>query len=218
MRARRGLWLSLAPVRPVLRASCRTGLTGQRLKKYRHQRDDAITHPHDRGCVPFRAAAAGAVESGYKPRARTGSITALLTPRSATPENTVPDADYLRLMLIGYLITVAVEAPVLVALLSRRHPLSVRLFAGVWLTACTYPVVWLVLPQVFGPSEQRWLYLLVAETFAPAAECAIFWYAFVRGRPRDRRATLRDLAAVTVANLCSFGLGEVLIAHGLFGG
>jgi len=130
----------------------------------------------------------------------------------------VPDADYLRLMLIGYLITITVEAPVLIALLSRRHPMSVRLFAGVWLTACTYPVVWLVLPPAFDLPEQRWLYLLVAETFAPVAECAIFWYAFIRGRPSDRRATLRDLAVITAANLCSFGLGELLIAAELFGG
>lgn len=126
----------------------------------------------------------------------------------------MPDADYLRQMLVGYLITIAVEAPVLIVLLSRRHPPRVRLFAGVWLTACTYPVVWLVLPQMFA---ERWLYLLVAETFAPVAECAIFWYAFIRGRPSDRRATLRDLAVVTLANLCSFGVGELLIANGLFG-
>src|SRR5262245_52437243 len=123
--------------------------------------------------------------------------------------------DYLQLMLVGYLVTVAIETPVLVALLSRRHPVRVRLFAGVWLTACTYPVVWLVLPPLFGP-DQRTLYLVVAETFAPAAECAIFWFAFVRPLPPDRRATVRDLATVTLANLCSFGLGEALIAVGLF--
>jgi hypothetical protein len=93
----------------------------------------------------------------------------------------------------------------------------VRLFAGAWLTACTYPVVWLVLPPFFT-AEERWLYLLVAETFAPAAECAIFWLAFIRPLPSDRTATLRDFAAVTVANLCSFGFGEVLIAAGLWGG
>lgn len=128
----------------------------------------------------------------------------------------MPDARYLQLMLVGYLITVAVEGAVLVALLSRRHSLGVRLFAGAWLTACTYPVVWLVLPPLFAEDE-RWLYLLSAETFAPAAECAIFWFAFVRPLPRDRRATMRDLAAITLANLCSFGCGEVLIALGLFG-
>lgn len=128
----------------------------------------------------------------------------------------MPAPGYLRLMLVCYLVTVAAEAAVLVALLSRRHPLRVRLFAGAWLTACTYPVVWLVLPPLFD-GEPRWLYLLVAEAFAPAAECAIFWYAFVRPLPPDRGATFRDLGAVTLANLCSFGLGEVLIEAGVFG-
>ncbi len=126
----------------------------------------------------------------------------------------MPAPEYLRLMLVGYLITIAVETAVLVVLLSRRHSLRVRVFAGVWLTACTYPVVWLVLPPLF---EDRWLYLLVAETFAPVAECAIFGLAFVRPLAPDRRATARDLAAVTLANLCSFGLGEALTALGVFG-
>jgi len=116
--------------------------------------------------------------------------------------------DYLKMMLVGYLLTIAVETVVLLALLSRRHPVRVRLFAGVWLTACTYPVVWVVLPPLF---EERWLYLLVAETFAPVAECALFWFAFVRPLSKqDRRATWRDFAAVVLANLASFGLGEVI--------
>jgi hypothetical protein len=119
--------------------------------------------------------------------------------------------DYLRAMLIGYLITVVIETAVLLALVSRRHPVRVRLFAGVWLSACTYPVVWLVFPRLF---EERWLYLLVAETFAPVAECAIFWYALIRPLPRDRGATLRDFAAIALANLCSFGAGELLFALG----
>jgi hypothetical protein len=123
--------------------------------------------------------------------------------------------DYLQLMLVGYLLTIAVETTVLVLALSRRHSVRVRLFAGVWLTACTYPVVWLVLPPLFEP-EQRALYLVVAETFAPAAECAIFWFAFVRALPPNRRATVRDFVAITVANLCSFGFGEALRAFGLF--
>ena len=113
---------------------------------------------------------------------------------------------YLLSMLVGYVLTVAVETAVLLALLSRRHPVRVRVFAGVWLTACTYPVVWLVLPPLF---DERWQYLLVAEVFAPVAECALFWFAFVRRLPPDRRATLRDFAAIVLANLASFGMGEV---------
>lgn len=145
----------------------------------------------------------------------------------------MPNGDYLLLMLKGYLITIAIETTVLVILLSSRHSLRVRLFAGVWLTACTYPVVWLVLPTLFDMDTDRWLYLLVAETFAPVAECAIFWYAFIRPIPPSEPpteedeflppaptrswATYRDLAAITLANLCSFGIGEVLIAFGIFG-
>ena len=119
----------------------------------------------------------------------------------------MPPTSYLLLMLVGYLLTITVETAVLLALLSRRHSLRVKLFAGVWLTACTYPIVWLVLPPLF---EERWSYLAVAETFAPVAECALFWFAFVRPLPLDRRATMRDLAAIVVANLCSFGMGELI--------
>ena len=123
---------------------------------------------------------------------------------------------YFLAMLVGYLLTIAVETAVLVLFLSRRHSMRVRVFAGVWLTACTYPVVWLVLPPVFPDPDDRWLYLLVAETFAPAAECWLFWFAFVRRLPPDHRATAQDLTVITLANLGSFGLGEWLNAEGLF--
>jgi len=136
-------------------------------------------------------------------------------------------------MFVGYLLTVAIETTVLLALLSRRHPVRLRIFAGLWLTACTYPVVWLVLPPAFNERHQ---YLLVAETFAPVAECLIFWFAFVRKPAKqpmkiianewsvvpqpqpvvNRWDTTRDMAAITVANLCSFGFGELLHANGWF--
>lgn len=118
----------------------------------------------------------------------------------------MPPGDFLGLMVAGYLVTAAVETAVLLVGLSARHPVRVRLFAGVWLSACTIPVVWLVLPPLFA---ERWTYLLVAETFAPLAECVLFWWAFARPLAPDRRATARDLAAITVANLLSFSAGEV---------
>lgn len=116
----------------------------------------------------------------------------------------------LHLFALYYLLTVAVETPVLLLSLSRRHSLGRKLLAGVWLTACTYPVVWYVIPSFLDPGERRWDYLLVAETFAPLAECLIFWVAFVRGLPKHRPATIRDMAAVVLANLASFGVGEVV--------
>jgi hypothetical protein len=122
------------------------------------------------------------------------------------------DPAYLwRFLPLGYLFTIAVETPVLLVGLSRRHPLSHRLFAGVWLTACTYPIVVLVLPLCIDPLEHRGLYLLVAETFAAVAECALFWAAFGKREERIRWSMWQDLAAVTLANLLSFALGELFL-------
>src|SRR5437764_2970584 len=86
-------------------------------------------------------------------------------------------------MPLGYLFTIAIETPILLVGLSARNSWKVRLFCGVWLTACTYPIVVLVLPLVFGLTPENWAtrhvpYLIVAETFAPVAECALFWMAF----------------------------------------
>lgn len=109
----------------------------------------------------------------------------------------------------GYLLTILIETPILIVGLSRELSLRQKLICGVWLTACTYPIVVLVLPTVLY-GFARWQYLAVAETFAPAAECFIFWIAF-RDRGRlNSRAWIRCFAAIVAANLASFGIGEVL--------
>ncbi len=117
---------------------------------------------------------------------------------------------------LGYLVTVAIETPVLLFGLSTRHPPSRRLFAGLWLTACTYPVVVLVLPLLFGDAA-RVSYLIVAETFAPLAECVLFYAAFHDRTVVPHAPLWRDFVAITAANLVSFGLGEVFNASGWFG-
>jgi len=116
--------------------------------------------------------------------------------------------DYLWQMLWGYGFTIVVETAVLLVGLSACHSWRRRILAGIWLTACTYPIVWLVIPAVFPPEQSRSLYLLVAETFAPVAECALFWFTFDRGAARA--TVMRDFAAIVVANLASFGLGELM--------
>ncbi len=115
---------------------------------------------------------------------------------------------------LGYLLTIFIETPILLVGLSHRHSWTVRFFAGVWLTACTYPIVVLVLPLCFDLESQRSLYLAVAETFAPVAECALFWAAFGSRQEWGRRSMARDLLAVTLANLASFGIGEGLRCWG----
>jgi hypothetical protein len=119
-----------------------------------------------------------------------------------------PDAaDLWRFLPWGYLFTVAIELPVLLVGLSPRHTLRDRVVAGLALTAFTYPVVVCVLPPlVWAPWGRDW-YLLVAETFAPVAEVLLFRAAFGAGPTRG--AALRDATAIVLANLASFGLGEV---------
>jgi len=113
-----------------------------------------------------------------------------------------------RFLPLGYLFTVAIETPVLFFALSPRHPKRHRILAGVWLTACTYPIVTLVLPLLLE-NYSRAIYLLVAETFAPVAECILFWLAFGSAAEVGKRSMWRDFGAVVLANLASFLLGEL---------
>ena len=62
-----------------------------------------------------------------------------------------------------------------------------------------------MLPLVFV-NQSRALFLLVAEVFAPVAECLLFWLAF------GEETKWRDFGVIVVANLASFLTGEVLWA------
>ncbi len=117
---------------------------------------------------------------------------------------------------VGYLLTILVETPVLLVGLTPKLSAKQRLACGAWLTACTYPIVVLVFPALLEDSS-RATYLFVAETFAPVAECLIFWLAFRGKGIFERRDWLRSFAAIVVANLASFGIGEVFNHYGWFG-
>lgn len=125
-------------------------------------------------------------------------------------------SDLWRFLPLGYILTILIETPILLVGLSPRHSLRRKLLAGVWLTACTYPIVVLVLPMLFF-NRSRTLYLAVAETFAPVAECVLFWLAFGREGKSGDASMWRDFGVILVANLSSFLAGEVLNAYGWFG-
>ncbi len=125
-------------------------------------------------------------------------------------------ADLWLFLPLGYLVSVAIETPVLILGLSRILSFRQRFFAGLWLTACTYPVVALVLPTLFA-AEPRYVYLLVAETFAPVAECLLFWLAFHKKIESGWKTTLRNFSVIVLANLLSFAGGELLNSFRWFG-
>jgi hypothetical protein len=122
--------------------------------------------------------------------------------------------DAWRFLLIGYVCTVLIETPVLLAGLSAPHSYRIRLAAGLWLTACTYPIVVLVLPWLVWQPWGHMAYLVVAETFAPLAECVLFQLACGVTGPGSIRARLRDWAAIVLANLASFAVGQVYATLG----
>ena len=128
----------------------------------------------------------------------------------------LPLSELWRFLPIGYLFTILIETPVLVVGLSPKVSLKQKLWCGVWLTACTYPIVILVLPAIFLGSS-RFLYLFVAETFAPVAECTLFWLAFRSKGFLDTGDWVRSLIAIVIANLASFGFGELMNRYNWFG-
>jgi len=121
-----------------------------------------------------------------------------------------------RFFPFGYFLSILIETPILLVGLSGQHPIRRRLFSGVWLTACTYPIVVLVLPLALA-SLSRAKYLVVAETFAPVAECILFWLAYGETEHAGKGSMWRDFGAIVFANLGSFLGGEVLNAYGWFG-
>jgi hypothetical protein len=116
----------------------------------------------------------------------------------------------------GYLLTILIETPILLLGLSTKLTFRQKALCGIWLTACTYPIVVLVLPTIFF-GQPRWQYLAVAETFAPVGECIIFWLAFRGKGLLEMTGWFRSLAAIVIANLASFGVGEVLNYYRWFG-
>jgi hypothetical protein len=103
----------------------------------------------------------------------------------------------LKCVIAGYALSVAIETPVLVSGLSACHSFRVRLFAGLWLTACTYPIVVMTLPALTGR-----FYVPIAETVAPLAECVLFGTLVEKWK-------WRDMAVIVLANLASFAVGEI---------
>jgi len=129
---------------------------------------------------------------------------------------TLPIRDLWAFLPIGYLFTIAIETPVLLVGLSPKVSFKQKLWCGAWLTACTYPIVILVLPAIFF-GQSRALYLTVAEVFAPVGECLLFWLAFRVKGILETADWVRCFIAIIIANLASFAAGEVLIHYDWFG-
>jgi hypothetical protein len=103
----------------------------------------------------------------------------------------------------AFVLTLAVEAPIVVFLLRRAAPDLVRLgVLVVFANLATHLAVWYVFTQLLLVGTPS--YTLVAETWAIAAEAAFYWAA-IHGLSMRRAAVV----AIT-ANVASYVVGLVI--------
>jgi hypothetical protein len=102
--------------------------------------------------------------------------------------------------LAAFLMTLAIEAPIVLALLRSTRPDLVRLgILVVFVNLATHLAVWYVFTQVLLVGTPQ--YTLTVEAWAVAAE-ALFYWAAVRGL-----SARRAVAIAVVANGASFVVG-----------
>jgi hypothetical protein len=103
----------------------------------------------------------------------------------------------------AFVITVALEAPVILFLLRRAESQVLRLgLLVLFANLATHPVVWFVITQLLLVGTPG--YVLVAETWAIAAE-AVFFVAAIRGL-----SVRRAISAAVAANATSFLAGRLV--------
>jgi hypothetical protein len=103
----------------------------------------------------------------------------------------------------AFLLTLAVEVPIVLVMLRRVEPDLPRLALLVtFANLATHPAVWFVFTQLFLAGTPE--YVIAAETWAVAVE-ALFYLVVVRG------ITVRQAIAVTViANAASLVVGRLV--------
>jgi hypothetical protein len=103
----------------------------------------------------------------------------------------------------AFVVTIAVEAPIVVWLLRGMERDLVRLgIVIVMANLATHPAVWYVFTQLLLVGTVG--YIIVAEVWAMAAEAILYWAA-IRGL-----SMRRAVAISVIANLASFAAGRLI--------
>ncbi|MBX9687307.1 MAG: hypothetical protein K2X27_11435 [Candidatus Obscuribacterales bacterium] len=118
------------------------------------------------------------------------------------------------MVIKGYLLTIVLEAPILVWGLGARYKLKEKILAVPLLTACSYPFVTILFPIIWNPYEIYPCYITISETFAPLFECLIFALLFQKAKVISLNQRCSDFLVIILANLFSFVCGEFLKASG----
>jgi hypothetical protein len=118
-----------------------------------------------------------------------------------------------RVLLLGYCLFVAIELPIFLLALSARNDRRQRIFSALWLTACSFPLVILVMPafiDMFVPKDWHGpVNTMQIALITPIVECLLFW---MLTRPLDEPNSpqvsqaewIHDLFVIVFANVLSF--------------
>jgi hypothetical protein len=112
----------------------------------------------------------------------------------------------------AFVLTLAVEVPIVGYLLRRVEPDRLRLvILLVFANLATHPIVWYVITQLFLVGT--WEYVLAAESWVVVVEAVFYAVAFRGLAPR------RAIAVAVVANGASFIVGWIVgeLWQGVFG-
>jgi len=100
-----------------------------------------------------------------------------------------------RFLPLGYLFSFLIETPICSSVCRRGIRSGAECSPESGLTACTYPIVVLVICRSLSPAPRAQFYLIIAETFAPVAECALFWLAYGEAEQFGKASMWRDFGA-----------------------
>lgn len=103
--------------------------------------------------------------------------------------------------LRAFALTTAIELAVAFPLLGRQQHAGRRIGAILFAQLASHPLVWFMWPEL---RMARWLYLVVAESWAVVVELLLYWLVF--SKLSWRRAALVAL----LANAASFSVGLLL--------
>lgn len=110
------------------------------------------------------------------------------------------------LWLVVFAVTYLCELPIYALGLRGSVAFARALLVTLVLNLATHPVVWFVLPKVFGDDAVH--YVLVAEAFAVTVEGVVLWL-IARWQRWPERSWLWFIGLAFVANAFSATLGEV---------
>ncbi len=108
------------------------------------------------------------------------------------------------------LLTLTIEAPLVLLLLVRRCGWLRSSCVAVLASCITHPLLWFAWTRVIAPAERYGLYVATGETLVVGIEAGVFWGLALRGRATMREGVRIAFGTSLLVNFVSWGTGALL--------